>query len=496
MTDYVLSINNKEVFEFYQKHNLHFEQMNMLFYNILQQIMTTTDNSFNSSIANILLDKVTQLEKTIQGQQGELTNKLNEYKKDYLNDVKLILMSNNVEYISPLIRETNNHLLDKTTLIMNELIPKNQSSVSKDIEHNFQLLQKQLTTETNKLLSTTINQKTIDDFINSSNTSMSQILNNLTTIIMSSETRLENKLTTNNSKIDHIQQIFQENNHSNHKLQNSVTEMLKKFEKGVGKGNVSENIVYNILLNLYPCAQVDYVGNEQKETGDIVLTRTNKPKILIENKDHDSCNVPKIDVEKFIRDCDIQKCCGIMLAQNRGIANKSNYELQINDGNVLLYVHNVNYEPDKIKTAIDIVENFKLKYDEMNINDDDGFSIDKNTLDEINKEFNLYTTQRHALLKMVKDFNDKMNETINGLKFPNLEIYLGKHYAVASSQNKNVCIHCNKYIQKSMAQHLRYCVKNTSSFDDQIADAPLNVELIETKPVAKAKSKVKSKETK
>ena len=165
MTDYVLSINNKEVFEFYQKHNLHFEQMNMLFYNILQQIMTTTDTSFNASIANILLDKVTQLEKTIQRQQGELTNKLNEYKKDYLNDVKLILMSNNVEYISPLIRETNNHLLDKTTLIMNELIPKNQSSVSKDIEHNFQLLQNQLTTETNKLLSTTINQKTIDDYI-------------------------------------------------------------------------------------------------------------------------------------------------------------------------------------------------------------------------------------------------------------------------------------------------------------------------------------------
>ena len=77
--------------------------------------------------------------------------------------------------------------------------------------------------------------------------------------------------------------------------------MLKKFEKGVGKGNVSENIVYNILLNLYPCAQVDYVGNEQKETGDIVLTRTNKPKILIENKDYKN-NIPKREIEKFIDD--------------------------------------------------------------------------------------------------------------------------------------------------------------------------------------------------
>ena len=97
-------------------------------------------------------------------------------------------------------------------------------------------------------------------------------------------------------------------------LQQKVTDMLKKFEKGSGKGNVSENVLYNILLSLFPCAQIDYVGNELKETGDIILIRNNKPKILIENKDHDACNVPKHDVDKFIRDCEIQHCCGIMFS--------------------------------------------------------------------------------------------------------------------------------------------------------------------------------------
>jgi hypothetical protein len=47
-----------------------------------------------------------------------------------------------------------------------------------------------------------------------------------------------------------------------------------------------------------------------------------------------------------------------------------------------------------------------------------------------------------------------------------------------------------------MAQHLRYCVKPTSSVDEQIDDVFLIVEIPETKPVAKAKSKVKAKETK
>jgi hypothetical protein len=465
MSDYCLSINNKEVFEFYQKHSLNFEQMNIMFFNILQQIITSTDQSFNSNIASLLLDKVTNIELSISKQQQEFTTKLNEYKKDYIHDIKLILMSNNIEHIAPLIKETNSNLIDKTTLVINELIPKNQSNVSKEIEQHFKSLQSQLSIETNKLLSSSINHKTIDDFITNSNLSMTQTLNTLTTIISSTENRLENKLTAHSSKIEEIQKMFNENNHSNLKLQSSVSEMLKKFEKGSGKGNVSENVVYNILLSLFPCAQIDYVGNEVKETGDIILIRTNKPKILIENKDHDTCNVPKQDIDKFIRDCEIQKCCGIMFSQNRGISNKENFELQINNGNILLYVHNVKFDADKIKTAIEIVEQFKMKFDEINTNND-ICTIDTSILEEINKEFNSYTSQKHSMLKLVKDFTDKMNISISELKMPNLEQFLSKHYATSSNQGENICKYCEKFIPKSMSQHYRYCSEK-KTFEDK-----------------------------
>jgi len=468
MTDYNITINNKEVFEFYQKHNLDFEQMNILFVSILQQILTSTDNSVNSNIATLILSKITNIEQSFNKQQSEFVAKLNEYKKDYINDIKLILMSNNVEYITPLIKDTNNNLIDKTTLVINELLPKNQFNVSKDIETNFKLLQTQLSSETNKLLSSSINQKSIDEFINNSNLSMNQTLNTLTNIITSTETRIDNKLSLNNSKIEEIQKMFSDNSNSQLKLQHSVTEMLKKFEKGSGKGNVSENVVYNILLSLFPCAQIDYVGNEIKETGDIVFMRKNKPKILIENKDHDTCNVPKTDVEKFIRDCEIQNCCGIMLSQNRGIANKENFELQINNGNILLYVHNVNFDTDKIKTAIEIVEHFKTKLDEMNINND-VCTIDTVLLEEINKEFNNYTSQKHSMLKLVKDFTDKMNLSITELKMPNLEQFLSKHYATSANQGENICKYCEKFVPKSLSQHYRYCV-DKKTFEDSFND--------------------------
>jgi predicted transcriptional regulator len=467
MDGYSLTINNKEVFEFYTKYGINFEQINILFFNILQQIITSTDNSFNSNIASMLLSKISNIEQTITKQQTDFFTKINDYKKDYLNDIKLILLSNNVEHVAPLIKETNNNLIDKTTLVINELIPKNQTNITKDIDSHFKLLQSQLSNETNKLLSCTINHKTIDDFITNSNNSMNQTLNTLTNIITSTESRLQTNLTSNSSKIDEIQLLFNDNKNSNSKLQLSVTEMLKKFEKGSGKGNVSENVVYNILLSLFPCAQIDYVGNEIKETGDIILVRNNKPKILIENKDHDSCNVPKQDIDKFIRDCEIQKCCGIMFAQNRGIANKENFEIQINNGNILLYVHNVKFDSDKIKTSIEIVEQFKIKFDEINI-DNDICTIDTSTLEEINKEFNSYTTQKHSLLKLVKEFTDKINSSIAELKMPNLEQFLSKHYATSSNQGENVCKYCEKFVPKSLSQHYRYC-SDKKAFDDALA---------------------------
>ena len=43
--------------------------------------------------------------------------------------------------------------------------------------------------------------------------------------------------------------------------------------------DVQFNIIVNILHMIYPTGQIDHVG-QTKETGDIILTRKEKPKIL------------------------------------------------------------------------------------------------------------------------------------------------------------------------------------------------------------------------
>jgi hypothetical protein len=494
MNSNILTIDNKEVFDFYEKHSLNFEQMNVLFCNILHTIITSTDKAFNQTMVdklfenvNIITNKVNSIENIVNNQQTAVSSllnlKFNDYRKECMSDLKLILTSNNIDHITPLIRETNANLIDKTTLIINELLPKNQESLSRDINSNFKLLQSTILNETSKFLSSSLDKKTIEDFLSSINLNMSQAHNTLTNLISSSETRIESKLEVNDSKMNEIKNIFSDNNNSQKLLQTSVNEMLKKFEKGIGKGSVSEHITYNILLTLFPCAQIDHVG-DTKEMGDIILIRNGKPKILIENKDHDSCNVPKQDVEKFIRDCDIQKCCGIMLAQNRGIANKRNFEIQINNGNVLLYVHEVNFDVDKIKTSIEIVEQFKFKLDEININNDNNYVIEHDTLEEINKEFNSYILQKHALLKLIRDFNEKMSSSVNDLKMPCIEKFLSNNFATSSAQGDKICTYCEKYIPKSMSSHHRYCTskKDIETNSTFATDIVLDIVLDEIKP--------------
>jgi len=495
MNSHILTIDNKEVFDFYEKHSLNFEQMNVLFCSILHSIITSTDKAFNHNMVdklfenvNIIANKVNSIENIVNNHQNTVSSilnlKFNDYRKECMTDLKLILSSNNIDHITPLIRETNANLIDKTTIIINELLPKNQELLSRDINTNFKLLQSTILNETSRFLSSSLDKKTIEDFLNNINLNMSQAHNTLTNIISSSETRIESKMEVNDSKMNEIKNIFSDNNNSQKLLQTSVNEMLKKFEKGIGKGTVSEHITYNILLTLFPCAQIDHVG-DTKEMGDIILIRNGKPKILIENKDHESSNVPKQDVEKFIRDCDIQKCCGIMLAQNRGIANKRNFEIQINNGNVLLYVHEVNFDVDKIKTSIEIVEQFKFKLDEININNDNNYVIEHDTLEEINKEFNSYILQKHTMLKLIRDFNEKMNLSVNDLKMPCIEKFLSNNFATSSTQGDKICTYCEKYIPKSMSSHHRYCSSKKDMETNSITtpDIALDIVLDEIKPV-------------
>jgi hypothetical protein len=416
----------------------------------MEEMFNGLDKSINSSNIQKLFEGLHRIENKISHLSSDISNKLLQTRNDYIQDMKNCLTISNVEHIIPIIRETNSSLIDKLSIIINDVSPKCNEFNKKELTFHFQELQNSLLKDTNKLLSSSLNKKDIDDFFMNFNTMISQYNTNLCSFISSTESRL-------GGQVNDVKDILSDSNFSN--MGKKLDDLFIKFENSNEKGAMSENLLYNILLSKFKSAEITYVG-DKKETGDFIFQQRGKPKILIENKDHEHQNVPKADVAKFIRDCDIQNCCGIMLAQHRGITNKGDFELHHNNGNVLLFVHKVKFDIDKISMAIDIVENLKMKMDELHLTNSD-FVIQKDVMDDINIEFTHFVNQKTNLLKFVKDFVEKINE----LKMPQLELFLGKRYTHTSKLlHATVCEFCNEPVKKSLKQHYRYCkVKKNSS---------------------------------
>ena len=438
-----LTCSSAKVWAFYHEHpELNFEKMNIMFTDILVSIMHTTNTVNNSNITSQILNGIANIQSQLTNQQVEydkqLFLKLTELKKEYIDDVKMILSSNIADKIAPLIKESNGSILDKTHLLLSDLVPKHNENLSKQI-----------------------------------NDSIKSIDAKFTNIIDSTKKMVDSNKDATLSQFSSITS-------SQNALLSEVKDFLKKMENSSSKGKISENIVLNILRGLFPSAEVEYVGS-QKESGDIMIHRKDKEKILVENKCYESRQVTSDQVKKFIHDVDTQNCSGLFLSQEGGIVNKENFEINIHNRNVLLYIHNVNYDPEIIKIAIDIIDSFKSKLDEITLTED--YSISNDTLEEINKEYQLFVEQKLSQLKMVKDFSQKMIKSIEDVQLPSLEKMLSSRFGYTTS-GKFICEKCH-FVGKNrlaLSVHKRTCDKTPT---EEVGDvAPINIQLALPPPTA------------
>jgi hypothetical protein len=481
--DYTIAVKNKEIWEFYEKNkNLNFEEMNLILIDILEQIFEKANPSLNTNIAAQLIDNM----KTIQNQVSNVTDmfsksqhdmnthftlKFMEFKKDYIEDMKMILSSNTTDRVAPIIKEYNDTLLDKTRIMFTDIIPKGQATFAKEIENIVKNLHSSITQDTNALLKSSINKDTLDNFVTSMEDKFSKTIlgsqNVFNSLVTSSENRLESKLTE-------IRDISKSNNSSQSLLQNNISELLKKMENSSSKGKISENILFNILLALYPTAQIESVGTT-KETGDIMLIRKDKPTILFENKNYEK-NVLQEEVKKFLRDVELQNCSGIMLAQHHGITNKENFEIEMNNNNVLVYLHKVEYDADKIKAAVDIIDHFKGTIDDSGRAIGETLSIDKDLLDEINKDYQMFTANKLSHIKTIKDYQQKLLAQVEDFKIPSLDNYLSRLYASSCSKN-DLCEYCGYVAKNSRAlvAHYRGCAQKKQSANGEILNNSIKI---------------------
>lgn len=556
--DYTLSITNKKIWNFYNDNpHIKFEEINIIFHEFVEKFVEDMSSTLRTTINSQILNSVTEqgsqindlklhfsnlnafvskafqdinnsnvnsqiltsvtdqnaqiveiktnlssLNNTISKLNTDITNnlivKFLDIKKEYIDDVKNIINLNSnekTEKISALIEKYNSHLVDKTTLILNDIIPKNQEHFHKQINDTMKDFYKDISEDTAKLLQSANNDTSLKDFVNNFETKSSLMLQNIQQPVFSSLLATEERLNSNisnikdmmsnfeskcsqmlqnsqqpvlsyitaseerlNSNILNIKDTSSVNQKSQEKIFSELSDFLNKYKNSSHKGNLEQNHLLSLLTQMCPTAELVVTSN-LSASGDIIMKRKDRDPILIENKDYE-VNVNPKEIEKFIRDVEENNCHGIFLSQNTGITSKTNYQIEIHNGKILVYIHCVQYNKDKIQIAIDIIDNLLPKLEELETDEDDSF-ISKDTLDDINREYQMFASQKLAIINFLKDNNKKVISQIEDMKFSTLNNYLSTKYAFVKKDGFT-CTVCNTFTapnRKSLSAHERWCGK-------------------------------------
>jgi len=469
-----MTINNKRIWTFYQENpTIDFETSSLLMIDILEKVFNkmTHDNSssINSQMLTFMSENLRQMdvikngmvsvEENMKKMGTDFSNQLMlqfiNSKKEYLDDMKQVIMNGSLtmnEKISSIIEKNNLYLIDKTSLILNDHVPRQIKDSVKDV---YSLLK----AETDSMVKSCNSDKSLQEFIGLFDQRFSSILQNIQQPLYSFFTATEDRILKN---IGELRETSGESMTTQTKMFSELAEFLGKYKNSSHKGKMAEEKLQSLLNDLFPSADLTDTSGT-KASGDIIMRRVDKPVILFENKEYDR-NTDKEEVAKFIRDIDVQNTHGIFISQHSGIALKNNFQIEIHKGNILVYIQHCEYAPEKIKVAVDIIDSLSVKVEELNGTEEN--TISQEVLDEINKEYQDFIQQKELAITCLKDYQKKMTQLIDNIKIPALEKYLEPKYACLKSASVLCCDICkvfNAPSKQSLSAHKRGCAKKVKT---------------------------------
>jgi len=312
-----------------------------------------------------------------------------------------------------------------------------------------------------------------------------KILHNLNhTMSVTLQTQISNNVNEIKSSIQNIQQpIYTYLNNSEEKFKEYtnntqslqlkwVTEMKNLLNDVKTTTSVSTNPTHiqSILNKMYNTAEIYDIKYSlfprYSPTTDIysnmnyyLMKRNNRHKIFIQSADL-SNNITTEDIQSFIENMQQNQSHGIFLSQNSGIANKTNYQIEIYNNMLCIYVHNAEYSPDKIHTAVDIIDHLSVKLTELKKDNETDILISKDILDEINTEYQTFISQKEMITNVLKDQHKRALSLLDEMKIPSLDKFLSTKFAVHSQKPGLKCDLCklfNANNLKALAAHKRGC---------------------------------------
>lgn len=476
--EHFLQMNNPRIKRFYQENpQLDFESINLFIVNLIEKCATEQNiekkNTIESKLISTIRDnslQILELKSSVINVKDNINiinnktinNFLLKYysiKSEYIDELTIIINSNNIDRRCVL--ENNNKILiNKTSAILDGIVPKSQYHEYNLIKETIEFYKKTIVEDTH-ILSNNIDNNSIKVFLEKFEIKSNIMLQNIQKHIYSYISLCEEKIQKN---IMILKEMFKEKKISVPDISNDIMDISTSKTENIQKQPTQ--IPIHILLNrLYTTSEVIRIPKKDSTPQSgmsnlYMMKRENLPKILIKNISMEH-NIEEDKVFTFIENVEYNHCHGIFLSQYSGITSKSNYHIECYNGYIYVFVHNVEYNPEKIRIAVDIIDNLSLKLKNYGIENDE-YMIDKDILEEINKEYQVFIGQKESIITILREGQRKIISQIEDFRFPYLDKYLSTKFLVPLHKQGFKCDLCklfNGNNLKALAAHKRGCTR-------------------------------------
>jgi len=462
-------ITDKNVCSFYKEHPyIDVNSINRLCVELLNSAINNSDVSTTNTFHQKILSEISENNRTVSLLHDTLTSiksdnlhsfitEMTDIKDDYLDELKTMVITETTDKITTIMEANNSNLLNKTVDVIRTIIPNINAKQFEEINRSLYSFQKAIAGDTQTLLKS-VDTHSLKDYMNNFEIKSSLMLQNIQQPILSSITASEERITNNvNSVKDNIATTEETHKTMFHNMSSALNN--EKSKSNIE--NITNNHFVSFLTKSFASADISskLFGMNTPTT---VMKRIRKPDVLIHNYELDT-NVSSDEMASFMNVLSDENKCGILISQYSGISNKNDFQIEFHNNNVIIFIHNSEYSNHKIEAAVNIIDHLYFKLQQFNktgINDD--FTIPKDVLEIINNEYQMFMTQKLAVIDVLKESQKKVIAQIDEIKFPSLDKYLSGKYSAPIIKTGLKCDICKCYSAnnlKALAAHKRGCMR-------------------------------------
>jgi hypothetical protein len=459
---YELKIANQKIVDFYQSNpHIDFESVNLLLIELLQNNtklpgLSTTEqiktafmypneqkiNELNGFLINIreVMNKVIQT----------VSSKYIIAKSEYIREFKSASVENDKR---ELLSNTKKQFFETTSSILSVFTRIRFSNISEKVKMILHQFNKILTANTEQIFSKSDVSSKIDEYLQNFESNSAHMIQAIIQLLTDSIALYETRV---NQVTESIKKHEDPSFAVYYKLIYELNDIIHQLPNSNEHGNNSASFEHT-LSQTFTTASI----SNEPDTNEYLLTREDKPTIYIQTHDLRDRNVGTADVKHFLKKAIERNSNSILISQHTGITSKPNYHIEIHNNIVVVYLHKMSYSSETLQIAADMIDSISGKLTDFCSFSENKYSVPKDTLDGINREYQQFILQKENIISKFKEQQKYILGQLEEMRFISLDKYLSTRYSSCKKQGYN-CDMCNNFnvgTLKGLAAHKRGCAR-------------------------------------